>query len=195
MKPDELSNDHAVRELAGELGDLLSISTDLQFVADSARRYQQVLTEDDPGGILHRALWWSALVSYRRCFTSGRGHGLIRRTRLKVPDVIVDALKPALKEVHKVTLKAADQHVAHRVSDELSQMPISLLTETDASGDVTRVAGLAQLAALYLGPPAENAEELAVLADHLRDELEPLISTKQEAISSRTSEVLAASIK
>jgi hypothetical protein len=191
MDPTEVAKDRILKGLAGEYADLLSIRQDLQFVAEAARRYQHLADGDDPDGVMRRAFWWSAVVAYRRSFTSGRGHGLIKRTRLMVPEPVVEALSAASKETHERTLRAADQHVAHRVDEKLSQMPISLLFHNDASGAaVPAVAGLAQLGALYVGPVPKEAGELAELADHLVRELEAALDAKRSELLSRASELL-----
>src|SRR5579863_8519815 len=89
---DEVSKNRQVRMLAGEYADLVSISHDLGFVADAIKRYVNLDTSEDPDGVLRRALWWSAAIAYRRSFTTGRGHGLIKRTRLVVPAPALEAL-------------------------------------------------------------------------------------------------------
>ena len=177
----QLEADPTITTLAGEYADLLSIQQDLAFVVDAAHRFA-ALDQDDPDGILHRALWGAAVVAYRRCYTSGRGHGLVRRTRLVVPRSLIDSLKSTcLRDLHEMALETADRHVAHRVND-LSQMPISLIIEHDASGSAVGVAGVAVLHAVFLGPPPQEANLLATLAEHLHVNIATLAEAKNEEL-------------
>jgi hypothetical protein len=161
----EIAKNAEIQMLAGEYGDLLSIRDDLAFVKAAAERYVVIQNKSQEDGTLQRALWGAAVVAYRRCFTTGKGHGLIKRSRLVIPQTVIDALEIDLQETHTAALFAADKHVAHRVSD-LSQMPISLLFQNDASGG-QEVAGLVVLGATYLGPMTDDAQKLSRLADQL----------------------------
>lgn len=181
MNLPEIQADPTIKTLAGEYADLLSIQQDLAFVADAAHRYAE-LNQEDLDGILHRALWGAAVVVYRRCFTSGRGHGLVKRARLVVPRSFIDSVTSnCLRETHQSALDTADRHVAHRVND-LSHMPISLLLEHDASGKVLGVPGVAVLHAVYLGPPPEQANLLGTLAEQLGVSIVTMANKKQEEL-------------
>ena len=131
--------------MAGEYADLLSIAQDLAFASGAARHFSSLGAEDE-NGVLHRAFWWSSVVAYRRCFTTGRGHGLFQRSRLTVPPSIIESLSPQMRAVHDQALKEADKHVAHRVDDKMGQMPVHLLFRANERGE-DEVAGVAVLGA------------------------------------------------
>jgi hypothetical protein len=169
--------DKSVSRLSGELGDLLSLHQDLAFVRETASRVAQLDPIDPPDPVLLRALWGSAVVAYRRCFTSGRGHGRVKRTRLKVTDELVEALEPELYETHKMALDTANQHVAHRVSD-FSQVSISLLMENLPSGP-PRIIGIGILSAFLLGPEPGQATNLAKIAGRLEATMADQCGQKQ----------------
>jgi hypothetical protein len=190
MDQNKLAKDKSLRLLAGEYADLLSIQQDLAFASQSARKFSVVDETEDADGVLRRALWGAAVVAYRRCFTSGRGHGLVKRTRLVVPQAAIDLLSPDLHEIHQLAMKEANEHVAHRVDDELSPMPISLLFHNDDSG-VAAVAGIALLGAIYIGPLPERSKLFGGLAEQLGATISTMAQAKQEELLSRASALLA----
>ena len=190
MNQNELAKDKSLQLLAGEYADLLSIQQDLAFASQSARKFCVLDQAEDGDGVLRRALWGAAVVAYRRCFTSGRGHGLIKRKRLVVPQEAIDLLSPNLQEVHQLAMKEANEHVAHRVDDELSQMPISLLFRNDDSG-VAVLAGIALLGAIYIGPLPERSKLLGDLAEQLGATISTMAQVKQEEVRARASALLA----
>lgn len=190
MNQSEVVTDHQIKVLTGEYADLISIGTDLQFVADAARKYASLEASEDQDGVARRAFWWAAVISYRRSFTTGRGHGSIPRSRLTVPPAAVSALDPAMKQVHKKALALGNQHVGHRVDESLSQLPVSLIFENRPSGEVL-IAGIAQLGATYIGPISDEATQLADLADLLRSAVESEIEDRKTRLFARAAALLA----
>jgi hypothetical protein len=173
--------------LAGEYGDLIAMQHDLAFVGAAARRFAALSNEGDEGGVLHRAFWSSAVIAYRRCFRNGRGHGLIQRPRLLLPDAVVETLEPRLKEMHAKALAEANKHFAHRVNAELSQMPIHLISQQD--GASRNVIGVMAVQFAYLGPVTEEANLLGDLADRLGTRLAKMVDGKKEELISRAQSV------
>ena len=191
MNQTEVSQDARILTMAGEYADLRSIQMDLAFVGDAARRIKDTDPVDDPAAMTVRSLWGSAVIAYRRCFSSGKGMGLVpHRTRLVVPRPVIDALTPDAKATHQMALHAADKHIAHRVDQDLSQMPIVLMFHRDASGQES-VFGLSWMAAIHVGPSPGEAESLAALADQLRIIVEEMAATKEAGIITLASELLA----
>lgn len=92
-----------------ELERLLAIQADLQ----TAIRCLQMLVPPSKlmrdAGVIGMALHTQALVSYVRCFTSGRRKGL------SADDIYSG--KPELMDVHNDIKGLRDKHVAHSVSD------------------------------------------------------------------------------
>jgi hypothetical protein len=164
--------------LAGEYADLRSIHTDLIFAGDAAERVAKSDQTTDP--VLTRSLWGSATIAYRRCFTTGKGHGPVRRTRLRVPQELLNSLSPDVLEIHSLALETADRHVAHRVND-LSQFPVSLITDS-SSADPSKVIGIAEASVFQIGPSPEQAEKLSLLARGLATEIAGLADQKKAAI-------------
>lgn len=187
MDQSEVANDLTLQQFSGEYADLLSIQQDLAFVGEAARRYASI--HDDSDAVLLRALWGAALIAYRRCFTTGRGHGLVKRSRLVLPQTDIDALDGSLQEFHRLVLQSADQHVAHRVDDDKSPMPIYLLFGDDPTGK-PQIVGITSLGALFIGPLPEGAEQLDRLADHFGTSVTRLIEIQRAAIFARASALL-----
>jgi len=189
VKKEEVAEDRTVQLLAGEYADLLSIAQDLTFASAAARRLS-TLDQVDDDGVLQRSLWGAAIVAYRRCFTNGRGHGFVKRSRLKVPKTTIDELGPTMREIHDLVLSEANQHVAHRVDDQLGQMPISLLFEVNESGN-ERAVGVVALGATRIGPPTDQINMLSELADFLVGVVQEMAADKQRMILARVSAILA----
>jgi hypothetical protein len=61
---------------AKQLADLASIYQDLTFCINTCNRLVELLEQNDGDHILVQSLWTSALVSYVRCFASGKRSGL-----------------------------------------------------------------------------------------------------------------------
>ena len=62
---------------ASEIADLTSQLIDMHTAHRFAELYlkQPAMTRDDPHGEIRQALWTASLISYRRIFVSGAGHG------------------------------------------------------------------------------------------------------------------------
>jgi hypothetical protein len=174
--------------MSGRYADLLTIQADLTFVHDAALRYASI--HGDADHVLVRALWSAAVVSYRRCFNSGKGHGLIQRSRLVISGQELAVLSESQREVHQIALEQADKHVAHHVNIEQNQMPIHLLFHRDASG-TQELAGITSLGALYLGPLPDQALLLADIAVQLGANLQSLADAKRDEILARAGSLLA----
>ncbi|NNN10214.1 MAG: hypothetical protein HKL85_13610 [Acidimicrobiaceae bacterium] len=168
----------------------MSIAQDLAFASAAGRHLSTLDQKEDSDGVLQRSLWGAAVVAYRRCFTTGKGHGLVRRSRLRIPEKIIGELSPTMREIHDVVLKEADQHVAHRVDDELGQMPIWFLFDVNELGD-DRVAGVVALGATRIGPPPDQVGMFSELTDHLKGVIQDMATEKQNLILTKASALLA----
>lgn len=125
---DELTFDLHSSE-AARLTDLCSLASDLddalEFCAHlrrSASLLGRQAGTDEPSAdtaVVLDALWTSALMSYRRCFASGRHAMLPGRSRSRIDDVI-QALGSEHKELHRMVLSHADRTVAHQVDSHVS---------------------------------------------------------------------------
>jgi hypothetical protein len=61
-----------------KLADLIGLHNDLASVVEMTRRLSEMLRQDeqDQDGLMVKSLWTSALVTYIRCFASGKRYGL-----------------------------------------------------------------------------------------------------------------------
>jgi hypothetical protein len=94
--------------LKAELEHMLSIAADLRRTTTALRFVASPSPLMREAGILGMALYTQALVSYVRCFSSGRRKGLNQ-------DIF--AKKPELLAAHTDIKTIRDKHVAHPVSE------------------------------------------------------------------------------
>jgi hypothetical protein len=123
------------------------------------------------GDKLRRAIWTTACISYRRVFTSGKGHLNPQTPRLKPNDNFTAALTPEQLEAHNNVLETANRHVAHRVN-ELEQVLISALLNPPPLPRA--IATIGSMIIHYSGPTVELAERFITVCDVL------LVGTHQE---------------
>ncbi len=97
--------DHPLKK---ELEHLLSIEEDLRRTERTLRYLVSPSPLIHEAGILGTALYTQALVSYARCFSSGRRKGLCQ-------DIFSE--KPELLAAHADIKSIRDKHVAHPVSE------------------------------------------------------------------------------
>lgn len=118
-------------ELSSKLADLRSLEADFTLARTYAEAYVNTINtsgaEDEGTKVVRRSLWTSALISYRRGFTTGKAHVAPRSPRLKVPDDWKERLTREQFEAHEAILKIANQHVAHRVGEQEHVTVMALL--------------------------------------------------------------------
>lgn len=119
MTSGELPQITATGPVAAEALDWESMRSDLAHVVkvcDLLAAQSDSPTDEDV--MIGRALWESAVISYGRCFTTGKGFQNIapkrRRTQL---NAVLDLLSPEQREVHERVKQERDTHIAHRVDD------------------------------------------------------------------------------
>lgn len=108
-------------DLPSQLADLRSLQSDFTNARNCAGAY---LNADKLHGgdeasmkVVREALWRSAVISYRRGFTTGKAHLKSQGKRLKVPEHWKELLSPEQLEAHTQVLDLANRHIAHRASD------------------------------------------------------------------------------
>lgn len=94
--------------LKAELEHLLSVAADLRRTATALRFLVSPSPLMREAGILGMSLYTQALVSYVRCFSSGRRKGLSQDIFSKKPDLLA---------AHTDIKAIRDKHVAHPVSE------------------------------------------------------------------------------
>lgn len=135
---------------AREYGDLFAITQDLEFATRALRRAIPLIPDNsDDASLLAEALWTSAVVTYARCFGSGR------RTRL-VDDALAEATAPQ-RELHTKITEQRNTHLAHVVSN-LEWSRVFLGTTPDGARHV-----LALSDRLTAGTPDEAAALIGVM--------------------------------
>ncbi|MGH3787076.1 MAG: hypothetical protein ACRDRG_11110 [Pseudonocardiaceae bacterium] len=106
-----------IRELdiaaAAEYADLISIRHDLEFVVNTCTRLLAELAkvESDRESIIIQTLWIAALVTYARCFGTGK-----RKLGLTTDDVALLPLKGQVTEWHKYLMDMRNKNIAHSVN-------------------------------------------------------------------------------
>lgn len=108
-----------LEHLLSTLGDLRRAKQALGYLHSSPGLFRE-------GGAIASALYTQALVSYVRCFTSGRRKGL---------DASIFDGHPKLAERHKEVKGIRDRHIAHPVS-ELERWDVLVAAESETSGVV-----------------------------------------------------------
>lgn len=118
-------------ELSSKLADLRSLEADFTLARTYAEAHINTVklsgADDEGTKVARQSLWTSALVSYRRGFTTGKAHIAPGSPRLKVPDDWKERLTKEQFEAHEAILKIANQHVAHRVGEQEHTTVMALL--------------------------------------------------------------------
>lgn len=125
-----------------ELEHLLSLQGDIHRAKEALSFLQNTPRLFAESGVIAGSLYTQALVSYVRCFTSGRRKGL---------DASLFDGAPELLEIHKDIKRLRDRHVAHPVSEHEH---VAVLVA--ARDDKSQALGLGVRAWFYMGPaPAD----------------------------------------
>src|SRR5262249_52241714 len=79
-----------------KIADLDSLFRDITFARQWATGYLATMPpapgEREEQTVTRKALWFAGVISYRRAFTSGRGHLVARGSRVKINDQWRDAV-------------------------------------------------------------------------------------------------------
>ena len=140
-------------EEARKLADLASIYQDLSYVVDALERLKVLLDEDSDDHVLIQSYWTAALISYVRCFSTGK--------RLGLSESIFDSWDGAA-EVHQFYRNLRDKHIAHSVNP-FEQIVVGLVLSA-ARGEGRGVEGVATLSQKLIAETSEGVETLLRLA-------------------------------
>jgi hypothetical protein len=149
-------------QLAGAIADLVSLERDVSFARDCALTYAKNAhpidtPKDDNTRFLCQAVWAAGAISYRRAFTSGKGHLVKQGSRLKINDRWKDILEPELLAAHGRVMETANQHIAHRVGDEEGVRIVAVLNPPPGP---RAVAAIGHMLIHAVGPEPVVAERL-----------------------------------
>lgn len=113
--------------VAQALVDAASIVVDLRHAVEMCEALLHRMRQ--PSGTrnssMEVALWESAIISYGRCFRSGKGSRGARRW--EVPDDLVDHLDEEMREWHEQACEERNRAVAHRVNQREGGTAIALI--------------------------------------------------------------------
>lgn len=109
------------------LVDLTSMHQDMTEAASLFKIMAAELETLDP--LIARCMYCTAVISYRRCFTTGRRQRIPRGT-------VEEMLNDRELAVHREILSSADQHVAHRVNVEQQSAAVVLLRDPAVGREV-----------------------------------------------------------
>jgi len=121
------------------LADLTLIFQDLTFVVNVLKCLKQLLRENSKDRILVESFWTAALISYIRCFSTGKRFGLseniFKNKKLKGDPV----------GCHRYYKNLRDKHIAHSVNPfEQVAVDIELSSPNNPKKEVLGVAVLSQ---------------------------------------------------
>lgn len=146
---------------AREVADLLAMQQDLTFVAEACDLLLDLDVDDPPlRTTLTRALWSSALIAYKRCFTTGKRLGLTEDDVRRVPggEEAVD--------FHRKMVALRDKHVAHSVNP-LEFITIGVMVGALSHADEEGITGLVTLFGAHWETSPTNIDGLRRLAGEL----------------------------
>jgi hypothetical protein len=154
-------------EEAGRLADLASIYQDLSFTINVLRRLIQLLKDGSKDDTLIQSFWTAALISYVRCFSSGKRFGLSKN----IFEKLASDLEGGGIAAHQYFKDLRDKHIAHSVNP-FEQIKVGLVL-SEPSNPRQEVLGVSTLSQKLICVGVETVESLLKMA---------LIAHKQVAI-------------
>jgi len=188
MTSEELPQIPATGPVAAEAMDWESMRSDLAHVVkvcDLVAAQSDSVTDENV--VIGWALWESAVISYSRCFTTGKGFQNIspKRPRTRLEKAMLGVLPPELREVHERILQERNKHIAHRVDDREVGALFVVLEAPPARG----VRGTIFSRSRNISGP-DRARELATLAGVLI----PLVIARRDDCLQRVGEKVEANL-
>jgi hypothetical protein len=172
-------------EEAAILADWISIGHDLSYVISATKKLYDLLEKDDKDSVVIRSLWTSALVTYIRCFTSGK-----RKNKLS-PEIFKD-LKGDPIGTHQYYKDTRDKHIAHPVNI-FEEIKIGVMP-SKSFPDKPAIMGVGHLYTYRLSDDKEGVRQLGLLASiamtHVNNNVERAQSKVKEKIETLTIEEL-----
>lgn len=154
--------------VASEIADLTSQLHDMHTAHRFAELYlqQPAVVSDTSHGDIRQGLWTASLISYRRIFVNGTGHGKKQHRRPRGSEW-VQSLPPDLLEAHEEIHERASHHIAHRINKKMQQIRVfAVLTAPPEPREVVEV----ETTTLNLvRPNPAMVRQLMAICDHLID--------------------------
>lgn len=152
--------------VASEIAELTSQLHDMHTARRFAELYleQPVVISDNPHGDIRLALWTASLISYRRIFVNGVGHGKNQHRRPRGTEW-VETLPSDLLGAHNEIYERANHHIAHRVNTTMQQVRVfAVLTTPPEPREVIEVETRTQNLAT---PNPAMVRQMMKICDHL----------------------------
>jgi hypothetical protein len=140
-------------EEAKQAADLASYFQDLAFTISSLDRLQQLVNDNSKDEVLTGSLWIAALVSYARCFSTGKRFGL--------SDELFQNIEGGI-DCHQLFMNLRNKHVAHSVNP-FEQVVVGLVLSPPSSPE-RKVEGVSILSQKLLHMDSEGIQNLRRLA-------------------------------
>ena len=160
---------------AATLVDLNATYEDLQTVLRCCERLVLELESGDrqPDDVVIEAVWTTALLSYTRCFTSGKGGATLTKS-----DLTAIQLKGDIQDWHKVLLKLRD-HYTNRTTNPRELFSVGVAQDSDGAASGIAVTGARQ-------PLVEDiaVRQTGAIALALSDMVNDRITAQQEKVFS-----------
>jgi hypothetical protein len=158
------------------LADQAAIIQDLQFVMECCKRLLTELArpEEDRDAVVPLALWSSALVSYARCFSSGKRFGLTADDIQSLP------LQGEVMKYHKWLTEERNKHTRHSANPfEAARVGAALSPPESAK---RRVEGVAILSMSHVLVDNTGVRQLGGLASELAKQTAEKMKAQQDVV-------------
>ena len=133
--------------------DLMSYFQDLAFTIDALDRLQQMINDNVQDSVLSGSLWIAALVSYARCFSTGKRFGLSGE--------MFQSIEGGL-ECHEYYMNLRNKHIAHSVNP-FEQVVVGLMLSPPSNAE-KKVEGISVLSQRLLHLDSEGIQNLRRLS-------------------------------
>ena len=158
------------------LADQAGIIQDLQFVMECCKRLLTELArpEEERDAVIPLALWSSALVSYARCFSSGKRFGLT------ADDVLTMPLQGEVLKYHKWVIEERNKHTRHSANPfDVAKVGAAL---APPEARTRRVEGIAILSMSHVLVDATGVRQLGGLASELAKQTAEKAKAQQDVV-------------
>lgn len=156
---------------AAVLAGWYAVAYDLQHVISATKALVTLLKQPETDATIVRSLWSSALISYVRCFGSGR--------RVRLEPSIYTHLPGDPVGTHQYYKDTRDKHIAHPVN-AFEEVRVGI-----ATGESGEPIGIGHLAAFRVCDAAEGVAQLGALASVAMQHVAKSIQPLEEAILAR----------
>jgi hypothetical protein len=134
---------------AKQTADLMSYFQDLAFTISALDRLQQLIDDNSKDEVLAASLWIAALITYARCFSTGKRFGLSEK--------LFEGIEGGV-ECHQLYMNLRNKHIAHSVNP-YEQVVVGLVLSPPSSPE-RKVEGVSILSQKLLHLDSEGVQNL-----------------------------------